>query len=223
MGYISRDIELDAILTKRGRELLTNKPKEFNITKFSVSDDEIDYRLWNTSHSLGTDYYGELLENTPIIEPLPGEEQQAKFRLISLPKETTNLPRLAVGSTDITLYANQEYRVDPQSIPNKFDLKAGYTLTIWEFDWNLTVEVQEYLSGDEFHSDAHNVDYQPVNGGVSTQSNMTGKGFSFLLKAKEIEDSNDHPYRVTIVANETGARLRLDVIVKGKYSAPLRA
>lgn len=226
MGYIDTGLELDAILTLKGRELLTNNPEQFKITKFSLHDDEMDYRLWNTSHSLGTDYYGELLENTPIIEPLPGEEQQAKFNLITLPKDTTNLPQLVLGATDVTLYANQEYIVYPQSIPNTYNLVQGYTMTTWDFDLKLAGIVEEYLEGRTY-TDSHTLHLEgfalfgstPLEG----PSTLTAIGHSFKLIAGEWEDSTDHAYRITVSANETGARATMNVIVKGKYAAPLRA
>jgi hypothetical protein len=59
MGYLNNNqITVDAILTRRGRELLARGRNEFQITHFALADDEIDYSLWNTDHPLGTAYYG---------------------------------------------------------------------------------------------------------------------------------------------------------------------
>ena len=50
MGYLNNNqITVDAILTRRGRELLARGRNEFQITHFALADDEIDYSLWNTS------------------------------------------------------------------------------------------------------------------------------------------------------------------------------
>ena len=58
MGYLNNStITVDAILTKKGRELLARGQNDFKITQFAVADDEIDYDLWNPAHPLGTDYY----------------------------------------------------------------------------------------------------------------------------------------------------------------------
>jgi len=226
MGYVDRDnVELDAILTKKGRELLTNDPGKFSITKFSLFDDEIDYRLWNTSHSLGTSYYGELIENTPVIEPLPGEEQQAKFNLITMPKETVNLPQLFLGATEVELKAGQEYIITPQSIPNTYNLTQGYFATVWDFDFGLVVLTDDYLPGDDsITATTLNV---PINifGSSSHEgpNTMTTRGFTFKLIAKEFEDNLDHIYRVTVRGNETGERETMVVTVKGKYVSQPRA
>ena len=59
MGYLDNTTTtVDAILTKKGRELLARGENEFKITKFSLSDDEIDYTLWDVTHPDGTNSYG---------------------------------------------------------------------------------------------------------------------------------------------------------------------
>ena len=44
MGYLDNSsITVDAILTKRGRELLARNDGSFQITQFALGDDEVDY------------------------------------------------------------------------------------------------------------------------------------------------------------------------------------
>jgi len=226
MGYINSDVELDAILTLKGRELLTNDPEKFKITKFSLHDDEMDYRLWNTSHSLGTDYYGEVLENTPIIEPLPGEEQQAKFNLITLPKETIYMPQLVLGVESASIYSNQEYFIYPHSNPNTYNLTEGYTVTLWGFDLKTGVWPEELLEGRTMtNSTTFNLEGFAIFGSKPLEgpSTMTAIGHTFKLVGGEYDDSTDHSFRITVKGNETGARATMQITVKGKYVAPLRA
>ena len=84
MGYLDNSIvTVDAILTKKGRELLARGQNAFNITKFALSDDEVDYGLWDVSHPNGTDYYGQVIENLPLLEPTPDPEPTP---YIGLPK-----------------------------------------------------------------------------------------------------------------------------------------
>jgi len=48
MGYLNNSsITIDAILTRKGRELLARGRDEFKITQFALADDEIDYDLYN--------------------------------------------------------------------------------------------------------------------------------------------------------------------------------
>ena len=66
MGFLNNTtITIDAVLTKRGRELLARGRNEFAVTKFALSDDEVDYRLWDTAHPNGTNYYGAVIEKKP--------------------------------------------------------------------------------------------------------------------------------------------------------------
>ena len=71
MGFLNNtSVTVDAILTKKGRELLARGQNEFRITKFALSDDEIDYTLWDTTHPNGSNYYGAVIENMPLLESL---------------------------------------------------------------------------------------------------------------------------------------------------------
>ena len=77
MGYLNNSsITVDAILTKKGRELLARGRDEFKITHFALADDEVDYDLYNTEHPLGTAYYGAAIENMPVVEALADETQK---------------------------------------------------------------------------------------------------------------------------------------------------
>jgi hypothetical protein len=106
MGYLDNSsVTIDAILTLKGRELLAKGGNAFKITQFALGDDEIDYSLWNPDHPLGTDYYGTIIENMPVTEAIPDETQALKYKLITLPKQTTNIPVVTVGNTAITLAA----------------------------------------------------------------------------------------------------------------------
>ena len=54
MGYLNGNtITVDAILTKHGRKKLA-QGQSLGITQFSLSDDGIDYSLWNSSHPSGS-------------------------------------------------------------------------------------------------------------------------------------------------------------------------
>ena len=75
MGYLNNATTvLDAVLTKKGRELLARGQNEFQITKFALADDEVDYSLWDETNPLGTDYYGSVIENLPLFVSYTDEE-----------------------------------------------------------------------------------------------------------------------------------------------------
>ena len=79
MGYLNKSVvTVDAILTKKGRELLARGDGSFKITQFALSDDEIDYTLYNPDHPSGSAYYGEAIEQMPLLEAFPDETQILK-------------------------------------------------------------------------------------------------------------------------------------------------
>jgi len=96
MGFINNtSYILNAVLTKKGREYLAKSDGKFNITKFALADDEVDYTLWDIAHPKGTNYFGAVLESTPMIEPCVDPEVVMKYKLITLPVGTTALPYIS--------------------------------------------------------------------------------------------------------------------------------
>ena len=145
MGYLNNTtVTIDAILTKKGRELLAKGRSQFNITQFALADDEVDYDLWNPSHPNGTDYYGIVIENMPITEAVSDETQSLKYKLITMDRGQISIPYLKLDNdiTSITFNVpatgNQEdqraitvntYQVGPGGA-NPVTLNGSYTFTI---------------------------------------------------------------------------------------------
>lgn len=135
MGYLNNTtVTVDAILTKKGRELLARNDGSFRITQFSLADDEVDYTLYNPFHPSGSAFYGEAIENMPILEAFPDETQVMKYKLLTLPRGTAKLPVLEVGYTTITLKQGASLSITPQTLnylgaDTTFEA-SGYTATI---------------------------------------------------------------------------------------------
>ncbi len=103
MGFLDNtSITVDAILTKKGRELLARGQNEFRITKFALADDEIDYNLYDTSHPNGSNFYGAVIENMPLLEAFVDENQLMRYKLTTLPKETAKLPILELPNASLS-------------------------------------------------------------------------------------------------------------------------
>jgi hypothetical protein len=105
MGYLNKDVvTVDAILTKRGRELLSQGKSAFAITKFAISDDEIDYGLYNPAHPLGTEFYGSAIENMPVVEASTNDALSLRYKLVTLERSFVSqinvIPTLSVGGID---------------------------------------------------------------------------------------------------------------------------
>lgn len=98
MAFLNNQlVTVDAVLTRKGRELLARNDGSFRITQFALSDDEIDYTLYNPNHPSGSAFYGEAIEAMPLLEAFVDETQDLKYQLVTLPRGTAKLPVLNIG------------------------------------------------------------------------------------------------------------------------------
>ena len=92
MGYLDNStIVVDAILTKHGRQLIADG-QALNPTHFALSDDGVDYTLWNTSSPSGSSGYDDYISKLPMIEVVPDDAVMMHYTLVSLPQNTRYLP-----------------------------------------------------------------------------------------------------------------------------------
>jgi hypothetical protein len=135
MGYLNNSVvTVDAILTDKGRQLLAQNDGTFRITQFALSDDEIDYTLYNPTNPSGSAYYGQAIENMPLLEAFPLVTQEMKYVLTTLPRGTSQMPVLDLGYAAITLKQGASLAITPQTLNylggNTTFESSGYTATI---------------------------------------------------------------------------------------------
>ena len=135
MGYLNNSVvTIDAILTKKGRELLARSDGSFRITQFSLADDEIDYTLYNPNHPSGSAFYGEAIENMPWLEAFPDETQLMKYKLVTLPRGTSKMPVLDLGYSAVILKQGASLSITPQTLNylgnNQVFETNGYTAIV---------------------------------------------------------------------------------------------
>jgi len=135
MSYLSStSVVVDAILTKKGRELLARNDGSFQITQFSLSDDEVDYTLYNPNHPSGSAFYGEAIEAMPVLQAFPDDTEIMKYKLITLPRGTAKLPVLNIGYNNISLRQGASLSITPQTLnylgANSTYEQSGYVVTI---------------------------------------------------------------------------------------------
>ena len=131
MGFLNNaTVTVDAILTKKGRELLAQGTSAFNITKFALADDEVDYRLWDVTHPNGSDYYGTVIENMPLLEAFPDENHVMRYKLVTLPKSTQAMPILEVAQSAVILRRLNSVSIINPSTQNGSDDTLGYTFIL---------------------------------------------------------------------------------------------
>jgi len=103
MAYLDNtEITVDAILTKKGRQKLASG-QSLNITKFALGDDEIDYTLYEAAHPKGSAYYDSAIRAIPVTEASPDETQVLRYKLVTLPKGTTQIPTVRLGVPSIAV------------------------------------------------------------------------------------------------------------------------
>lgn len=130
MAYLDNtEITVDAILTKKGREKLA-AGQGLNITKFALGDDEIDYTLYEPAHPKGSAYYDSAIRAIPITEASPDETQVLRYKLVTLPKGTTKIPKVEFGVPSISTTQNGgQVNLSPTTSPSG-NTQAGYTVIL---------------------------------------------------------------------------------------------
>ena len=135
MGYLDNtQVIVDAVLTKRGRELLARNDGSFRITQFALADDEIDYSLYNEFHPNGSQFAGEAIENGTLLEAFPDENNIMIHKLVTLPRGTTKLPIVTANVSKVQLSLGSTVNVNPTTLNfgGQANLKepSGYMATI---------------------------------------------------------------------------------------------
>ena len=130
MAYLDNtEITVDAILTKKGREKLA-AGQGLNITKFALGDDEIDYTLYEPAHPKGSAYYDASIKAIPITEASPDETQVLRYKLVTLPKGTTKIPKVEFGVPSIATTQNGgQINLSPTTSPSG-NTQSGYTVIL---------------------------------------------------------------------------------------------
>jgi hypothetical protein len=130
MAYLDNtEITVDAILTKKGRQKLASG-QSLNITKFALGDDEIDYTLYEPAHPKGSAYYDSAIRAIPVTEATPDETQILRYKLVTLPKGTTQIPIVKLGVTAISVNQTEGgVSLSPTTSPAG-NTNAGYTVVL---------------------------------------------------------------------------------------------
>jgi len=113
MGFLDNSsITVDAILTKRGREILS-EGGDLAIVKFALSDEEVDYTLYDVTHPNGTDSYGAVIENMSLLEATPNRTNFRSFLVNqSLAGAQVNVDTLNYSNVD----TNSNISINPVTI-----------------------------------------------------------------------------------------------------------
>ena len=214
MAYLNNTaVTVDAILTTKGRELLARGDGSFAITQFALSDDEIDYTMYNPNHVSGSAFYGQAIDNMPLLEAFPNETQIMKYKLATLPRGTAKLPVLDLGISNVLLKQGATLTLTPQTLnylgnTNTFET-SGYTATISD------VRTLATFTGVGINTPA--VVALNSTTTVGTNVSKTVIGTSFQLRGTTVNtlfgSVSSIQATLTIVGNDSGARLVIPVTI----------
>ena len=214
MGYLDNSIvTVDAILTKKGRELLARGDGSFKITQFALSDDEVDYTLYNPTHPNGSAYYGQAIENMPLLEAFPDETQIMKYKLTTLPRGTAKLPVLDIGYTSIRLKQGASLAITPQTLnylgsSQTFEA-GGYVATVAD------ARVFQTLNGVGINTpEAERLNSNTTLGTnvsktvIGTAINLTATTVNTLFAGQTTLQTT-----ITVIGRDSGARVTVPITI----------
>ena len=212
MGYLNNSVvTVDAILTEKGRELLARGDGSFRITQFALSDDEIDYSLYNPDHASGSAFYGQALENMPLLEAFPVTNQNLRYKLVTLPRGTGKMPVLDIGFTQITLKQGASLAITPQTLnylgANQVFESNGYTAVIAD------IRTMSTFTGTGIQTaDSTNLNQTSTLG---TNVSKTVVGTSINLTATTVNTlfgtQTELNTTIQIVGRDSGARITVPI------------
>jgi len=214
MGYLNNQaVTVDAILTTKGRELLAKNDGSFRITQFALADDEIDYTLYNPTHPSGSAFYGEAIENLPLLEAFPQETQIMKYKLATLPRGTAKLPVLDLGYSAISLQQGASLSITPQTLNYLGNATAyetsGYSATISD------VRLMSTFNGVGVNTTAALTANSTTTLGTNVSTTVIGTQIN--LRATTVNTlfgvNTQLSATLTVVGLDSGARLTIPVTI----------
>jgi hypothetical protein len=209
-------VTVDAILTTKGRELLARNDGSFQITQFSLADDEIDYTLYNPNQPSGSAFYGEAIEAMPIIQAFPNDTQIMRYKLVTLPRGTSRLPVVSLGYNTITLKQGASITITPQTLNY-----LGATSTFEANGYIATISDIRLLSsftgtGVTVTAAVGNSTLNTTTGAVLSKSDL---GTSFTLTGTTVNTLYGTTLTtltttLTVIGRDSGARITIPINIQ---------
>jgi hypothetical protein len=217
MGYLNNQVvTVDAILTKKGREALAKNDGSFRITQFALADDEIDYTLYNPNNNQGTAYYGEAIDNLPLLEAFADDSQIMKYKLATLPRGTAVLPVLDLGYSAVTLKQGASLSITPQTLNYLGNSSAfetsGYSATIADVRTMATfngVGIQSTAAQQQNTTSTTTLGTNVSSTVIGTQINLRATTVNTLFGTTNTQLNTT----LTVVGLDSGARLTIPITI----------
>ena len=207
-------VTVDAILTTKGRQLLARNDGSFQITQFSLADDEIDYTLYNPYHPSGSAYYGEAIEAMPVVEAFPNDSQIMRYKLVTLPRGTSRLPVINVGYNSISLRQGASLTITPQTLNY-----LGATSTFEANGYIVTVSDSRLLSSFAGTGITTTTPATGLNTTSGTVLSTSQVGTSFTITGTTINtlfgtSLTTLTTTLTVIGRDSGARITIPLNIQ---------
>jgi len=200
--FNSSTVSVDAVLTTRGKELLSTGGLGFDITHYALGDEEIDYTLYDTEHPSGTDKFGVVLENIVPLEATPTRGELKSF----LYTNYDHTRRLIVPD-DTTLNANETFVI----LPHEY----GETITGNE-TFRFTIENQNVVSFNKYY-----INNSTLESGGWFRESITYTGKGVIVKANSINPGGFTT--VTVVGVESNLKQVIGLKINADSNATVNS
>ena len=210
MGVLDNTtITVDAILTKKGRELLAQGEGKFKITKFALADDEIDYGLYDITHPNGSNFYGQAIENMNLLEAIPNQTLAVKYFLTNNPGQSSgNAPVVTItGPSTIKATKTGIYTSTTDNFANElYDFvlsSTQYASIVSVPNPDVPVATQE--------EDGFGQASGYGSGGAGSTSSTRGTSITIRAKSKAVLGNQDRQVILTATGVDSGKTSTLTI------------
>ena len=202
MGVLDNTtITVDAILTKKGRELLAQGEGKFKITQFALADDEIDYGLYDITHPNGSNFYGAAIENMNLLEAIPNQTLAVKYFLTNEVGDGTSAAVVTVnGSSTIKAGKTGIFTAETDNQANEL-----YEWVLEDTTYATIVTTGGRTAAQTAKDDEFGVGYGGSGGGGGTStSSAVGTEVRIRCKSKGVLGGQDRQVVLTARGIQSG-------------------
>jgi hypothetical protein len=169
--------------------------------------------LYNPTHPSGSSFYGEAIENMPLLEAFPQETQIMKYKLATLPRGTAKLPVLDLGYSAVSLVQGASLSITPQTLNFLGNTQAyetsGYSATISD------IRLMSTFNGVGINNTSNITPNSTTTLGTNVSTTVTGTQINLRsTTVNTLFGSNTQlSATLTVVGLDSGARLTIPVTI----------
>ena len=203
MGVLDNTtITVDAILTKKGRELLAQGEGKFKITQFALADDEIDYGLYDITHPNGSNFYGAAIENMNLLEAVPNQTLAVKYFLTNTTGD---------GTTTAVIEVTGPSTIKGGKVGIYLGATTGYANELYDWTLDETLYANIVTAGGASPSQGPPIEredrdsgYAGGAGGGTSTSSVRGRQVTIACKSTGVLGGQDRQVVLRAVGVQSG-------------------